>query len=71
VARELAVTSWQSTVSHFLFTREFVDKNNMTVAPPIHPTHLTGLCFPDWQKNWEAAILTELRLSRQNHRTLT
>jgi hypothetical protein len=27
---------------------------------------ITFLCFPDWRQNWNAAILTQLRWSRQN-----
>jgi hypothetical protein len=38
LTKELAVASWQHTVSHFLFTREALTKNNMTVVP--HPPSL-------------------------------
>jgi hypothetical protein len=31
--KEQAAVSWQRTVSHLLFTREFLTKNNMTAAP--------------------------------------
>jgi hypothetical protein len=38
VTKELAVASQQHTVSHFLFTREVLTKNNMTLVP--HPPSL-------------------------------
>jgi hypothetical protein len=31
-------------------------------------THLTFLCFPDWRENLKAAILTQLKWSRQIRR---
>jgi hypothetical protein len=31
----------------------------------LSATHSTFLCFPNWRWNWKAAILTQLRLSRQ------
>jgi hypothetical protein len=62
--KELAVAPWQHNVSHFLFAREFLTKNNMTVIP--QPSYLS--LFPQLKINWKAAILTQLRWSTQHCR---
>jgi hypothetical protein len=59
----MAVESRQLTVSHFLCTREFSTKNKMTVVP--HPPYFF-FCFRCWRYNWNVAILTQSRWSRQN-----
>jgi hypothetical protein len=39
MTKELAVASWWHTISHFLFSREFLNKNKMTVVP--HPRYFS------------------------------
>jgi hypothetical protein len=43
---ELAVASWQRTVSHFLLHWDSFTKNNMTVIP--HPSYLPDLAPCDF-----------------------
>jgi hypothetical protein len=62
--KELAVTIRQRTVSRFRFRRELLTKATWLTSP----NHPAFLWFPDWKWSWEAAILTQLRTSRQNHR---
>jgi hypothetical protein len=61
--KELAVASWQHTISHFLFHHGISDQKH-DCRPP--PTLL--FCFPDWRQNWKVATVTQQRWSRQNHR---
>jgi hypothetical protein len=55
--KELAVASLQHAFSHFLFTREFLAENNMTVVP--HPAYFS--LFLRLKVKLKAAILTQLR----------
>jgi hypothetical protein len=48
----------------FFFTMEFFYQKQHDCHPP--PTQL--FCFHDWRQNWKAAILTQLRWSRQNRK---
>jgi hypothetical protein len=55
--KELAVASQQRTVSHFLFNKEFLAKNNMTVVP--YPPYFS--LFLRLKTKLKAAILEQLK----------
>jgi hypothetical protein len=52
--KELAVASWQCTVSHFLFHQEFLTKNTMTVVP--HQLYLLDLA------PWDFSLFSWLKI---------
>jgi hypothetical protein len=46
VTKELAVASWQRTISHFLFHQGIFDQKTTWLLSLTYPIFL---CFPNWK----------------------